>query len=111
MKNLFLKEKMHKKLFYMHELKLQLNFTYCTYENVKKHEKIMMSFTMYHLKLILSQDLENVLQFQKKCFFQGNQLSFSIKNTFISEKFLLSKVVTQWTYFWGSNKLVGKNCE
>ena len=38
---------MHKKLFYMHELKLQLNFTYCTYENVKKHEKIMMSFTDY----------------------------------------------------------------
>ena len=30
----------------MHELKLQLNFTYCTYENVKKHEKIMMSFTV-----------------------------------------------------------------
>ena len=38
---------MHKKLFCMRELKVQLNFTYRTYENVKKHKRIMMSFTDY----------------------------------------------------------------
>ena len=46
----------------MHELKLQLNFTYCTYENLKKHEKIMMSFTDYGRPLRKSPSLaENQL--------------------------------------------------
>ena len=67
----------------MHELKLQLNFTYCTYENVKKHEKIMMSFTMYHLKLILSKDLENVLQKQTE---NHNNFDFLCKTNTYSYK-------------------------